>query len=174
VCATLTPIPAVKDVCMSDWKHTKKSNRDIYQVDINDDVVVLAAIHKAAPNDVGAVKQVASPAVCSGRRIRFQAELSTDVTEGAGLWLTASHKEWHITDGMYDRLIKGSTEWNQVQLVIDVPEDAAYISYGLWMIGNGKCSMRQARFDVVEHSVAVTTKSIWDRVAEQKWIERAV
>jgi hypothetical protein len=50
-----------------------------------------------------------------------------------------------------------------------IPDEAAYISYGLWMFGNGKCRMRNAKFDIVDHSVAITTDQIWDRVGSQKW-----
>jgi hypothetical protein len=154
---------------MSIWKHTVHSSPDIYHADCSEDVVILQPILTVASDCIGAVKQEASVVLCRGRRIRFQAEISTEDTEGAGLWLTANHKNWHVTDGMYDRLIKGSTSWSQVQLVIDVPDEAAYISYGLWMFGNGKCRMRNAKFDIVDHSVAITTDQIWDRVGSQKW-----
>jgi len=154
------------------WKHTKHSNCEIYQFTVSDNEVVLQPKYAVSPDSIGAVRQLADSMICRGRRIRFQADLSTQQTDGAGLWLMANHKDWHVTDGMYDRLVKGSSDWLPVELVIDVPENAAYISYGLWMQGNGKCSIRNAKFDIVDESIAVTTKQIWDRIGPQQYKPR--
>jgi hypothetical protein len=162
---------------MKEWQHTRKSNQSSYQIDFEDDTIILQSVQPAAPSDIGAVQQPEQLVPfhrCRGKRVRFQSELSAENADGAGLWLTASHKDWHITDGMYDRLIKGSSDWRFVQLVIDVPPDAAYITYGLWMIGNGKCRMRNPRFDIVEQSVRLTTDKIWDRVGAERWVERSL
>jgi hypothetical protein len=104
--------------------------------------------------------------------VRFQSDVSTEDTDGAGLWLMANHKSWHVTDCMYDHLIKGCSDWTHVELVIDVPIDAAYISYGLWMTGNGICRMRNPRFDIADELIYVSTTKIWDRVSPRRWQER--
>jgi len=75
-------------------------------------------------------------------------------------------KEWQHTRN------SNSNVYQVVQLVIDVPKDAAYISYGLWMKGNGKCCMRNPRFEIVDRTVPLTTEKIYDRVAQDRWIER--
>lgn len=157
---------------MDEWKHADRSNTEIYCIKSTENGVVLESVQPATSDDIGAVKQVVSAKDYCGHRVRFQAEVSTKDADGAGLWLTASHQDWHITDGMYDRLISGTSEWKPIGLVLDVPADTTYISYGLWMKGTGTCRLRCPRFDIVEQSVPVTAKTVWDRVSSQKWVER--
>lgn len=47
--------------------------------------------------------------------------LSPQKIVGAGLWLTASNKKWHETDGMFDGLITGTSQWQPIKLVLDIP-----------------------------------------------------
>jgi hypothetical protein len=158
---------------MSNWKHGRRSNSEIYHFEVDDDVLTLQPSQVVFFTDIGGVSQTASPVECRGHRIRFGAEVCTQDTDGAGLWLMANHKDWHITDGMYDSLIKGSKDWTHIDLVIDVPMDAAYISYGLWMQGNGICRMKNSQFELVECSIPVSTDKIYDRVSAERWVERS-
>ena len=92
--------------------------------------------------------------------------------DGAGLWLTASNQNWHLTDSMNDGLLKETSAWQTVALVIQIPLDTTYLSYGLWMIGNGECRIRNPKFEVVGEEVPVTASNIWDRVSADRWAER--
>lgn len=157
---------------MNDWQHTSHSNKQIYQIKTGDAAIVLNSIKQASSKDIGAVKQTVSSEGYRGCRVRFRADLSTKESGGTGLWLTASHQDWHITDGMYDRLITGTSDWQPIELVIDVPKDTTYLSFGLWMQGNGTSKMRNPKFEVVEETVPVTTIKVWDRVSSNEWIER--
>ena len=157
---------------MVKWKHSDKSNDRIYSVMEQDNSVILDSRGSASSTDIGAVKQTAYPESIRDKRIRFKAEISTQDAEGAGLWLTASSKNWHITDGMYDRLVKGNMDWQHFELVIHAPSETTYLSYGLWMKGNGICKMRNPVFETVEDSVSLTTSKIWDCVGNDRWEER--
>ena len=157
---------------IDDWKHASRSNGAKYHIYCKDEILVLHAAQPSDLHDMGAVKQLASPTLCRGNRIRFQAEVATKDTDGAGLWLTASHRDWHLTDGMYDRLIKGTSDWQPIALVIDVPADTTYISFGVWMTGNGECRIRNPKFDLVDEAVPVTASKVWDQVASSRWVER--
>lgn len=158
---------------MNDWKHTSHSNRQIYQVRVEKAAISLATIEEATLNDIGAVKQTISPESYRGKRVRFRGDLSTNDSSGSGLWLTAAHQDWHITDGMYDRLVTGDTVWQPIELVIDIPVETTYLSYGLWMKGNGVSKLRNPIFEVIEHVVPVTTREIWDRVSKERWVKRS-
>ncbi len=163
---------------MHDWT-LNNASVGFYEYEVLGDEVILSAtkaeFHQGSPEQathIGVLKKVCLPADCRGRRVRFFAQLFTQETEGAGLWLTASHNKWHITDGMYDRLVKGSCSWHDEQLVIDIPEDASKVSCGLWMIGAGKCGLRSAKFEMVDESVPVTTDKFYDRVGPYEWVLR--
>jgi len=159
-------------VKLEEWKHASHSDTAKYQVTCDGEILSLRAVQPTDFQNLGAVKQLASLEQCYGKRVRFNAEISTIDTDAAGLWLTASSRDWHVTDGMYDRLIKGTVDWQSVALVIDVPAEATYVSYGLWMMGKGECRIRNPKFEVVEEEVPLTTSGIWDRVAPDRWVER--
>jgi len=158
---------------MKQWEHARRSNTGIYALEFEDGAVILRAANAASLRDIGAVKQVASSEICRGKRVRFQAEVSTQDADGAGLWLGAATRDVQIMDAMYNRLITGSSEWKNIELVIDVPSNAEYVSYGLWMKGSGCCLMRNPQFDFVDQSVPLTQYSLLDRIASDRWVERA-
>ena len=141
-------------ISMIDWKVSDALAAD-YDVLFKDGEVTLSSA-RAASNAVGKVVGRGSVLSSRGKRLKFSAEIKTVDADSAGLWLTGSAENWHVTDGMYDRLIKGSTGWSLENLVIDVPEDTRYVSFGLWMIGNGSCTMRNPKIEIVDQSVPVT------------------
>jgi hypothetical protein len=147
----------------------------VYSLRDDDGVVSLNSTQAVDIEGIGAVKLVASPQLCRGKKVQFKADLSTREIDGkgAGLWLTAAEKTWHLTDGMYDSLISGTSDWQTFALVIDVPMDTTYVSYGMWMVGRGECRMKNAQFELVDDNVEVTANKIWDRVAIERYTERS-
>lgn len=145
---------------------------ELYTAHAKDDAVFLES-HTATSEHYGAVRWVADLRKFQGKRIRLTAELLAENVESAGFWLRASTKGTQnlITDCMQDRLIKGSCDWTQHQLVIDVPVDATVITYGLWMPGVGKCAIRRAMVHIIDDNTVSPTHKIYEKTGPNKWTE---
>ncbi len=53
-------------------------------------------------------------------------------------------------DNMQDRPIEGTTAWKQYDIILDVPKESAYISYGVLLSGPGEVYLDDLTFTVVE------------------------
>jgi hypothetical protein len=72
-----------------------------------------------------------------GKRVRLSARLKSEEVERLQLWL-------HIvgTDNLQERFydmadkpIRGTTDWQRYEIVLDVPEDTAWLQYGFFIAG---------------------------------------
>ena len=108
----------------------------------------------------GTLMQSISATRYVGRRVRFAAVMRThEVSDWAGLWLrvdTASGT--HQIDNMYDRPLSQSTEWREADVVLDVPEQATSLHFGVLLSGAGAVDLAQPRFEAVDTDVPVTAK----------------
>jgi hypothetical protein len=158
---------------MDSWMWTSRSATGFYSFEATDSSVILRSNGQAGKKRSGGVKRVLPHERFLGKRLRLNAQLRVKGEEAsAGLWLTASRREWHLTDGMYDRLLRETEGLVSESLVIDVPTDTEYLSYGIWMIGDGECEMLDPCLSIVNQSVAVTASQFYDYVGKDKWIER--
>lgn len=149
------------------------SNPDLYKFEVLDESEIVLESNCSNETNYGGIRQIANLDSVRGRRIRLTAELLTEnVTHGAGLWLRASTHHLLVSDGMYDRLVAGTTSWTSHELIIDVPMDAEIVTYGVWMIGNGKCAMRHAVLDIVGKELHPTTKTVFGQVGPNSWVEK--
>jgi hypothetical protein len=93
-----------------------------------------------------------------GQRVRFRARLRTeDVSNWAGLWMSVGARDG-ATLAFYnsqDRKIKGTTGWQERSVVLDVPADAAMITFGVIGAGTGQVWMEPAAFESVGREVPV-------------------
>jgi len=96
-----------------------------------------------------------------GKRVRLRAYVKTaDVRGWAGLWMRIDKGSTPAAfDNMQDRPIRGTTEWKQYEVVLDVPNDASIIAFGLLQSGQGTAWISQATFEVVGKDVATTVPS---------------
>ena len=95
-----------------------------------------------------------------GKRIRLSGALKTkDVKPGTGLWMRIDGKTRMLAiDAMQDRMVTGTTDWKSHSVVLDVPQDAIGISFGVLgkSIAEGQVWVDDMTLDVVETDVAVT------------------
>lgn len=76
-----------------------------------------------------------------------------DVTSWAGLWArvdgppTASADRGHMLafDNMGDRPVRGTADWRQYEVVLDVPRTAVNLAYGVLLAGEGVVSIAALR-----------------------------
>ena len=94
-----------------------------------------------------------------GKRVRFSAFVKTERAQyWAGLWMRVDNESKHVAfDNMHNRPITGSSDWKKYDVVLDVPQDATGISFGILLAGTGKVWLSNTKFDVVGSDVPVTS-----------------
>lgn len=96
-----------------------------------------------------------------GKRVQLSGFVKTqDVADGwAGLWMRVDDANGRTAefDNMYNRRIAGSTEWTRHSIVLDVPEGAHAIAFGVLLISQGEVRVDGLSFEVVDDSVVPTS-----------------
>jgi hypothetical protein len=94
-----------------------------------------------------------------GKRVRFSAYLKTwMVDQWAGLWMrvdTDTRQAWAFDD-CEDRSLTGDTDWTRLEVVLDVPDNAAVIYLGAHMYGRGQVWIDDCEFEEVGEDVKTT------------------
>jgi len=110
------------------------------------------------PSGFGAVMQSITATRYLNRRVRFCAVARTcEVSDWAGLWLRIDGPNGTlIIDNMEDRPLRGTTDWAEASIVLDVPEQATKLHFGALLSGAGAMNLTRPRFDEVEETVPVT------------------
>lgn len=109
----------------------------------------------------GTLMQSAAPGEYRGKRVRFSGYVkSENVQSGwAGLWFRIDGPKPGETlgfDNMQSRPIKGTTDWTRYEIVLNVPDTAAALAFGLLLSGNGQVWVDDLKFEVVSSTVPVT------------------
>ena len=160
-----------------DWLLTG-SNPRAYRVSVDGNVVysgkssaLLASVSDSA-NGFGTLMQSSEASLFRSKRLKFSAYVrSRDVTDWAGLWLRVDAEELPVRrtlafDNMQDRPIKGDSEWLPYSVVLDVPQAARTIAYGVLLAGPGRVWLAGAKFEVVDQDVPTTGRFISTQLLE--------
>ena len=126
------------------------------------------------PTGFGTLMQQCAPDQYVGERIRFSGALrSRDVGGWGGLWFRVDGKTGKSLsfDNMQDRAVKGTTEWARYDVVLDVPEGATLLAYGVLLSGDGELGIADLRIDRVGDDVATTNRRHLDRPANLDFSE---
>lgn len=92
-----------------------------------------------------------------GKRVRLTGWLKTADAEGAGIWMRIDgEKHMFGFDNMSNRLVKGTTDWKQYSVVLDVPAEAVNIYFGTLVWENGQVWSDDFALEIVDKSVAST------------------
>ena len=97
-----------------------------------------------------------------GKRLRLSAWVkSSNVKDWAGVWMRIDGSDMKSLgfDNMQNRPIKGTKAWTHHDVVLDVPESAAQIAFGILLSGEGKVWISGVEFQAVDNSVPVTSLS---------------
>ena len=109
----------------------------------------------------GTLMQMTGPGNFLGKRVRFSADVKSEKVDSgwAGLWFRVDGPERMQSlsfDNMQDRPIKGTEDWKHVEIVLDVPENATAIAFGILLAGPGQVWMGNLDFQIVPDNVPTT------------------
>lgn len=94
-----------------------------------------------------------------GKRLRLSAWLKvSEVKDWAGLWMRVdgSAQKSLAFDNMQKRALKGTMDWARYDIVLDVPDEAVGVYYGVLVQGAGKLWLDDVQLGIVDRSVPVT------------------
>jgi RNA polymerase sigma factor (sigma-70 family) len=100
-----------------------------------------------------------------GKRIHITGWMKTsDVRNWAGVNMVVANPGGHIFafDGMFDRPIHGTTGWQQVEFVTDVPREPCIIALSPTLCGTGEMWCDDFQIDVVPSSTPTTDDRTWN------------
>jgi hypothetical protein len=120
--------------------------------------------------------QTAGAAPVRGKRVEFSADVRTrGVIGGANLLLRAEDANGNTVafdnmqtsygadrrpDRLVDLGVKGDTEWSTQRVVVDIPDEARVITYGVSVFRGGNAWIDNARIEVVSDDIETTAIDI--------------
>jgi len=93
-----------------------------------------------------------------GKRMRLTARLRCeDVSTMGAMWMRVDRAGKPLAfDNMMNRAFRGTAEWRECSIVLDVPEEADTILFGMGLSGPGTLWMDDVSFQEVGSDVPVT------------------
>ncbi|MBV9230130.1 MAG: hypothetical protein JOZ18_12510 [Chloroflexi bacterium] len=112
----------------------------------------------AEPEGFATIRQVFKADKYRNKRLRFSGMIKSEGVEGqANLWMRVNGpKESLSFDNMKNRPIKGTTDWQKYELVLDAPEVSVFIAFGFALEGKGQVWLSDVHFEAVETDIPVT------------------
>ena len=116
------------------------------------------------PSGFGTLMQMIGADEYRGNRVRFSGSVrAADVDGWAGLWMRVDgpvHGSSLAFDNMQQRPIKGGTDWQRYQVVLDVAPEARAIAFGILLSGSGEVDVADFGFETVAADVPTTDKQL--------------
>jgi hypothetical protein len=141
------------------------SNPSEYEMGIDNSIFqngqVCAYIKSKSPkeNQFGTLMQTISAENYSGKRLMLSGYIkSEDVKGWSGMWMRIDGESSQQLgfDNMYDRAIKGTTDWKKHEIVLDIPANSLTINYGVLLNSDGKVWFDNFELKEVDKNVPVT------------------
>ena len=116
---------------------------------------------QSATEGFGTLMQEFSAAQYAGKRVRLTASVKAEeVADRAGLWMRVDKGSTPVSfDNMMDRPIKGTTTWQNYEVILDVPQDATAIAFGVLLNKSGSVWLNSVKFESVGLDVPATGKA---------------
>lgn len=139
--------------------------RDSYDMGIDNTVVhngkAAATIQSKEPKikGFGALMQECKADKYRGKKVKMSGYLkTTDVDGWAGFWLRIDKKGSNKNlafDNMHNRKVKGTNDWTQFEIVLDVSCEASNMAYGVLLTGTGQVWFDDIQFEEVKPEVTI-------------------
>jgi bla regulator protein BlaR1 len=110
-------------------------------------------------NTFGGMMQSCDAAAFRGKRVRFSGLLKTrDAAGGACLWLRVDGADGKSLafDNMQRQPVVGTKDWTPAEIVLDVPETAATLNFGFFLMDTGQAWVSALAFEEAGREVALT------------------
>ncbi|MCW8805884.1 MAG: hypothetical protein OQK56_05440 [Ignavibacteriaceae bacterium] len=142
------------------------SNPSEYEMGIDNSVFqsgsACAYIKSKSPKEkqFGTLMQTISAEYYLGKRLMLSGYIKSEDVDGwSGMWMRidGESKQQLGFDNMYDRAIKGTTDWKKCEIVLDIPENSTTINYGVLLNGYGEVWFDNFELKEVDKNVPVTT-----------------
>jgi hypothetical protein len=107
----------------------------------------------------GTLMQMVRAEKYKAQRVRLLAAVKVEnVKQWAGLWMGVDGKnnDKLAFDNMQDRPIQGVRDWREYEVVLDVPEAAQNLAFGVLLAGTGTVWISDVKIDIVSNNVATT------------------
>jgi hypothetical protein len=117
----------------------------------------------AEPSGFGALVQTIATPRYLGHRVRFSAMLkATEVTGWAGLWMRVDGLSGNVLefDNMEERALRGTTDWTEAAIVLDVPEQARKLLFGVLLSRAGAIDLARLRFEEADQAVPTAMTAV--------------
>lgn len=100
------------------------------------------------------------PAPYLGKRLRMRLWARTEDVGYISGWMRVDggpQRETVEFDNMCNRTLKGTNDWTTQEIVLDIPDESKNIGFGVIFSGQGAMWVDDVSFEVVDHSVPVTS-----------------
>lgn len=105
-----------------------------------------------------------------GKRVRLSGFLKTEnVGTYAGMWMRVDAPDLKMLDfdNMGDRPVKGTTDWKQYEVVLDVGLDAQQIAFGVNLGESGQVWADDLKLEIVGQDTAKTSRKFSPEEAKE-------
>ena len=160
------PVPGVTTTAPAGWsKNGSKPGSYVVGVDRNQTLGGVPSAYvksiDSSSDGFGGMMQMSSAEDLVGKRVRLSGWVKTeDANDGGGhLWLRVDGQQSGQMlqfDNMDKHPVKGTTDWQQYSVVLDVPPEAAALAYGFFVAGAGKMWVSGTKLEPVGPEVAST------------------
>lgn len=146
---------------------------DKYSIGIDEKTVrsgkPTAYVKSTAPKIEGftTIMQMISAGKYGGERVEFSGWLKTsEVKELAGLWMRVDGENGRVLnfDNMGRRPVVGTTDWKKYNVVLDVPNGARDVCFGILLNGTGEVRASDLSFKRVTKDVPVTNQVVDEKL----------
>lgn len=103
-----------------------------------------------------------------GKRLRLSAYVKTERVDSCGLWMRIDGpgNEMISLDNMQNRPIHWTTDWQKVEVVLDVPQNSVDIAFGVLLQGAGRVWIDDIQFEAVGADISTTAIQVTTPTSE--------
>ncbi len=175
----LTERPQVQRSILNWGVNASSDKQDSYEISVDSNTSYKghpsAWLRSRTPNPKGfcAIDQTFSAQSYRGKRMQVTANVKTlDVNEWAGLWMLVDGPDGVTAfDNMDNRPIKGSSDWKQYTIILDVPRDSTKIKFGFMLTCSGNAWINGFTFEPVDNTIETTGKAIDHRLLPKETLQ---
>lgn len=169
-----------QDVIPKGWFEAG-SNPNQYEITIDNQVtyngkssIQIKSLDPNTAQDFGNLMQTIQAENYRGKRVKFSGYIKTENVQpvGASLWMRVDRERMNENDknvsiafdNMMNRSPIGTTDWQKFEIVLDIYNNAEYISFGMMLIREGTAWFAGLKFEEVDKSVPVTDLKMQENI----------